>query len=64
VTETDEGRGREQRLEDPRSTACRLRRDLALNQASVAVLSPLSPRRLADLHAKAALHRVADLTAR
>jgi hypothetical protein len=34
---------------------------LALNEASVAVLSPLSPRRLADLHAKAALHRVAEL---
>ena len=33
---------------------------LALNEASVAVLSPLSPRRLADLHARAALHRVAE----
>lgn len=33
---------------------------LALNAASVAVLSPLSPGRLADLHAKAALHRVAE----
>jgi len=34
---------------------------LALNEASVAMLSPLSPRRLADLHAKAARHRVAVL---
>lgn len=34
---------------------------LALNDASVTMLSPLSPPRLADLHAKAALHRVAEL---
>jgi len=33
---------------------------LALNEASVSLLSPLSPRRLAGLHAQAALHRVAE----
>jgi hypothetical protein len=33
---------------------------LALNEASVAFLSPLSPERLADLHAQAALHRVIE----
>ena len=33
---------------------------LALNAASVALLSPLSPERLAGLHARAALHRVAE----
>ena len=32
---------------------------LALNEASVSLLSPLSQRRLAELHAKASLHRVA-----
>ena len=33
---------------------------LALNEASVSLLSPLSPQRLAELHAQAALHRVAE----
>ena len=33
---------------------------LALNEASVSLLSPLSQRRLAGLHAQAALHRVAE----
>lgn len=33
---------------------------LALNEASVSQLSPLSPQRLAGLHAQAALHRVAE----
>jgi predicted GNAT superfamily acetyltransferase len=33
---------------------------LALNDASVSLLSPLSPPRLAGLHARAALHRVAE----
>lgn len=33
---------------------------LALNEASVSLLSPLSPQRLAGLHAQAALHRVAE----
>lgn len=33
---------------------------LALNEASVSLLSPLSTQRLADLHSKAALHRVAE----
>ena len=33
---------------------------LALNEASVSLLSPLSPGRLAGLHAQAALHRVAE----
>jgi len=33
---------------------------LALNEASVSLLSPLSPRRLAELHARAALHRVVE----
>ena len=34
---------------------------LALNAASVSLLSPLSPQRLTDLHAQAALHRVVEL---
>jgi len=33
---------------------------LALNEASVSFLSPLSPQRLTELHALAALHRVAE----
>jgi predicted GNAT superfamily acetyltransferase len=33
---------------------------LALNEASVSLLSPLSPERLTDLHAQAALHRVVE----
>jgi predicted GNAT superfamily acetyltransferase len=33
---------------------------LALNEASVSLLSPLSPQRLAELHAQAALHHVAE----
>ena len=33
---------------------------LALNEASVSRLSPLSPQRLAGLHAQAALHRVVE----
>jgi predicted GNAT superfamily acetyltransferase len=33
---------------------------LAHNEASVSLLSPLSPQRLAELHAQAALHRVAE----
>jgi predicted GNAT superfamily acetyltransferase len=34
---------------------------LALNEASVSLLSPLSPQRITDLHAQAALHRVVEL---
>lgn len=37
---------------------------LALNEASVSLLSPLSPERLAGLHAQAALHRVVADAAR
>ena len=33
---------------------------LALNEASVSLLSPLSPQRLTELHAQAALHRVVE----
>jgi predicted GNAT superfamily acetyltransferase len=33
---------------------------LALNEASVSLLSPLSPQRLTELHARAALHRVVE----
>ena len=33
---------------------------LALNEASVSLLSPLSPQRLAELHVMAALHRVVE----
>jgi predicted GNAT superfamily acetyltransferase len=33
---------------------------LALNEASVSLLSPLSPERLTDLHAQATLHRVVE----
>lgn len=33
---------------------------LTLNAASVSLLSPLSPERLTDLHAQAALHRVVE----
>jgi len=33
---------------------------VALNEASVSLLSPLSPQRLAELHSKAALHRVVE----
>ena len=33
---------------------------LALNSASVSLLSPLSPQRLDELHARAAMHRVAE----
>jgi predicted GNAT superfamily acetyltransferase len=33
---------------------------LSLNEASVALLSPLSPQRLAELHTQAALHRVVE----
>ena len=33
---------------------------LALNAASVSLLSPLSPQRLTELHAQAALHRVVE----
>ena len=33
---------------------------LALNEASVSLLSPVTPHRLAALHARAALHRVAE----